>query len=491
MTLTLRNYKEATKNVDFSKLPKAAQEAHKEFDSFAAFYNEDKDIKEMLDEHIKIVKPYLTQKTKNKSASSIKTTSNPKNTKAVNTSNKRSKAKRTVTRKPIEVDIIPMEIKIIKRYLNFHKKRVTERQVSLLYKVIQKAATEKTIRKTSKYASEIKSIGNDLIATYKQMEGACKFEIPESQYNKLKKIVDDYGITPAVSLIKRFINLYGSITKTKAQRLLTTITNSLKNGKVKQSDKEFEQIKKVEKHLKDYLESDKLLITPVQLNGLQGVAGIGSTKISRTSTSSKSTPRGRVSRPKQKNRNASNQIILATDLAKMKFKTISLRGKFGKLLGKLYDPFYIMFYGPRFHGKSSAALLFANDLVRQHNYKVLYVANEEGAKGTMQEKVIRLGINNPIAIVEEYNPKMFKGYDVVFIDSTQTSDISHKEFKDLKESFPKTSFVIINQANRDGSSKGGTKWEHIVDAIIRIENKTAATEKNRFPGGSINPIKIF
>ena len=48
MKLTVKNYKEATKNIDFKKLPEAAQEAHKEFDSFADFYNEDKDIKEML-----------------------------------------------------------------------------------------------------------------------------------------------------------------------------------------------------------------------------------------------------------------------------------------------------------------------------------------------------------------------------------------------------------------------------------------------------------
>jgi len=170
---------------------------------------------------------------------------------------------------------MPLEIKIFKRYLNFHNKRVTERQVSLLYKVIQKAATEKTIRKSSKYASEIKSIGNDLIKTYKQMDGSCKFEIPTSLHNKLKNIVDDYGVTPAVGLIKRFINLYGNITKTKAQRLLTTITNSLRNGKVSKSDKEFDQVKNVQKHLTDYLESDKQLVTNVQLKGLQGVAGLG------------------------------------------------------------------------------------------------------------------------------------------------------------------------------------------------------------------------
>lgn len=287
MKLTVKNYKEATKNIDFKKLPEAAQEAHKEFDSFADFYNEDKDIKEMLDNHFKIVEPYLKDSEKKspapkKAQAKKKTTSSQKSTKNVTkkaspkrTTTKKSAAPKKAQRKPIEVDLMPLEIKIIRRYLNFHNKKVTERQVSLLYKVIQKAATEKTIRKTSKYASEIKSISNDLIKTYKDMNGTCKFEVPDSLYTKLKKIVDDYGVTPAVALIKRFINLYGNITKAKAQRLLTTVTNSLKNGKVDKSDKEFEQVKNVQKHLHDYLESDKLLVTNVQLKGLQGIAGLG------------------------------------------------------------------------------------------------------------------------------------------------------------------------------------------------------------------------
>ncbi len=278
MKLTVKNYKEATKNIDFKRMPEAAREAHKEFDSFADFYNEDKDIKEMLDNHFKIVEPYLKGAEKN-SSTSKKTpakkasTTSQKTTKK--TSTKKTAAPKQAQRKPIEVDLMPLEIKIIRRYLNFHNKRVSERQVSLLYKVIQKAATEKTIRKTSKYASEIKSIGNDLIKTYKEMDGTCKFEVPDSLYNKLKNIVDDYGVTPAVALIKRFINLYGNITKAKAQRLLTTVTNSLKNGKVKKSEKEFEQVKNVQKHLHDYLESDKLLVTNVQLKGLQGISGLG------------------------------------------------------------------------------------------------------------------------------------------------------------------------------------------------------------------------
>jgi len=287
MKLTIKNYKEATKNIDFKKLPEAAQEAHKEFDSFADFYNEDKDIKEMLDNHFKIVEPYLKDSEKKspapkKTPAKKKTTSSQKSTKNVTkkaapkrTATKKTAAPKKAQRKPIEVDLMPLEIKVIRRYLNFHNKKVTERQVSLLYKVIQKAATEKTIRKSSKYASEIQSISNDLIKTYKEMDNSCKFEIPNALYSKLQKIVDDYGVTPSIALIKRFINLYGNITKAKAQRLLTTVTNSLKNGKVDKSDKEFEQVKNVQKHLHDYLESDKLLVTNVQLKGLQGIAGLG------------------------------------------------------------------------------------------------------------------------------------------------------------------------------------------------------------------------
>jgi hypothetical protein len=347
MKLTIRNYKEATENIDFKKLPEAAREAHKEFDSFADFYDEDKDITEMLDNHFKIVEPFI----KESSSSSKKTSSKRVKKETITvvkkqfkdgfewaiidsktakrifnkdiceifevnfesqtehaiesindisenieigieykeaqkkfniklkankraTSTKRKVGKKAV-RKPHEVALMPLELKIIKRYLNMHSKRVTERQVSLLYKVIQKAATEKTIRKTSKYADEIKRIGNDLAQTYKEMNDTCMFEVPESMRTKLKALVDSYGVTPAVALIKRFINLYGNITIEKAKRLLTSIKNSKRNGKVSSKDTAYDRVNQVQKHLEEYLESDKLLVTNIQLNGLKGVAGLG------------------------------------------------------------------------------------------------------------------------------------------------------------------------------------------------------------------------
>jgi len=183
-------------------------------------------------------------------------------------------------------------------------------------------------------------------------------------------------------------------------------------------------------------------------------------------------------------------VVSASELAQMKFSTLPIGGKFGKLLGQPYSPFYLMIYGKRFNGKSSVAMLLADTLVKS-KLKVLYISNEEGVKASLQEKLLRLNITQPIDFVEDYNPKQFRAYDVVFFDSTQTIGIKPDDFKALKRQFPNTSFVLVFKANRDGTSKGGSDWEHDCDAIMHIENQSATMEKNRFPNGSNETIKIF
>lgn len=149
-----------------------------------------------------------------------------------------------------------------------------------------------------------------------------------------------------------------------------------------------------------------------------------------------------------------------------------------------------MIYGQRFHGKSSVAMLLANELAAKR-LKILYVSNEEGVKGSLQEKLLRLKINSPIHFMEDFDSKQFRNYDAVFLDSTQTVGMKPDEFKALKQLHPKTSFILVFKANRDGTSKGGTDWEHDVDAIMHVENQSATMEKNRFSGGSSETIKIF
>ena len=186
----------------------------------------------------------------------------------------------------------------------------------------------------------------------------------------------------------------------------------------------------------------------------------------------------------------SNQVVSASELAKMKFSTLSIGGKFGKLLGRPYKPFYLMIYGERFNGKSSVAMLFANVLAGK-GLNVLYISNEEGVKGSLQEKFLRLKIDKPIDFVEDYIPKQFKNYDAVFIDSAQTVGMKPDEFKFLKRQYPDISFILVFKANKDGTSKGSSDWGHDMDAIMHIENKSATMEKNRFAGGSSETVQIF
>ncbi len=174
----------------------------------------------------------------------------------------------------------------------------------------------------------------------------------------------------------------------------------------------------------------------------------------------------------------------------MNFNTLHIGGKFGKLLGKPYEPFYLMIYGERFHGKSSVAMLLA-DALSKKGVKILYVASEEGVKGALQEKLLRLNIKSQIDFVEEYNPLQFRGYNAVFIDSVQTAGLKPDDFKNLKKRLPNTAFILVFKANRDGTSKGGSDWEHDCDAIMHVENRSATMQKNRFPKGSSETVKIF
>jgi len=293
MNLTVNNYPSAVKHIDFSKLPEEMKMVHDKWSQFSKFYKKSDKITEMIDNHLKSFAPYMKgdkKVTLKKEASNSRQKSKPQKTKVVAKKKEVKKAtpskkktmktkrassqRKKAVRKANEVPVMPLEVKFIKRYLSLNDKRVTEKQISLFYKTIQKSALEKRIRKSDQFSTEVIKISKDLAQTYKEMNNSCKFEVPSSLYNKLKKISDSYGVTPAIALIKRFVNLYGNITKEKATRLLKSIENAKKNGKVTSNDTAYKRLIEVEGHLDKYLDSDKLIVTDVQLNGLRGIAGI-------------------------------------------------------------------------------------------------------------------------------------------------------------------------------------------------------------------------
>ncbi|BDD00739.1 hypothetical protein [Persicobacter psychrovividus] len=308
MTLNINNYKDQVKKIDFSKLPKALQEAHEQFDDFAEFYKEDDQIKQMLDNHFKLVIKHTSSKTGEKKTSTTRTTAKrttkkapakkasprarktaakattrkttisktARKTTANKTTTRKARTPKAAVRKPNEVSAMPMEVRLMRRYKNLHNKKVTVKQIILLYKAIQRAAIEKTIRKNSANADMILKIAKELNNTYQEAKSdTFTYEIPKKLYTDVEGTVAMYGISAAVSLVKRFIGLYHTITEEKAKRLLKSIENSLKNQKVKKGDYGFAQVMKVQKILKDYLKQDQLILKETELAGLQKVCGRG------------------------------------------------------------------------------------------------------------------------------------------------------------------------------------------------------------------------
>lgn len=79
----------------------------------------------------------------------------------------------------------------------------------------------------------------------------------------------------------------------------------------------------------------------------------------------------------------------------------------------------------------------------------------------------------------------FSDYDFVIFDSATNIGLEPAEFEDFAKQNPKTSFISILQATKEGTFRGSNSWEHLVDVKIRFENGKSFTEKSRFGGNGV------
>jgi len=189
-----------------------------------------------------------------------------------------------------------------------------------------------------------------------------------------------------------------------------------------------------------------------------------------------------------KNDNKKTGIVNSTDLGKMKFETINLTGKWANLIGKMSNPFHIMFYGMPGSGKSTIAIQFAHYLASAFDFKILYVAREEGISKTIQEKFKRLKAMNKNIDISE-NIAHLARYDVVVFDSNNEIGLSAADLKDIQVNNPHLSTINVLKATKQGKYLGTSDYGHLVQAEFRCENMRCFVEKNRF-GGS-ESIDIF
>lgn len=89
----------------------------------------------------------------------------------------------------------------------------------------------------------------------------------------------------------------------------------------------------------------------------------------------------------------------------------------------------------------------------------------------MKEKISRIGAIHPRLNFSEELPGKLGGFDFVFIDSVSRAGMELEDMIELKNRYPRTSFIFIFHATKDGKFKGGNELAHEVDVIIEVQTE--------------------
>jgi len=495
-TATVENLEAVISTLDTSDLPAELRDATKDVLSDKQFYYDDDapEIVEMVDWYVKELNKHLSKSQKNNkggSGSKKKPATKPSTKKAVK------------IREGDPVADVDLEVRIIKRFILLDNKKKTRDQVLAFFNSLKRAILTKKIRKTSKYATEIKHIQKSLEEIYNGMVKNNSSTVLLQLSKTDKRVLEAYGKIAksqykrtSVLLLSRYIGIHGkSNVKEKATALLKAIKNAEKANKIPDNDPYKEELNKAKASITTYIgeHSSALRISTADLKGLQGIPGLkcpfqsgeGSKDASPKSKNIEDQDNHKLSGIEQ-----APEIISSTELSNMDLRTMGFTGKWLSLIGDPSSPFLLMFWAKPGMGKSTLAIELAKYMATDFNKKVLFASIEEGFNFTTKEKFERLDAIHPNISITKELPGDLSQFDVVAIDSITRAKLTTDEFIAIKNQNPQITFILIFQATVDGNYRGSKEWEHEVDVSVYInENGYATASKSRF--GGQGTVKVF
>ena len=177
-------------------------------------------------------------------------------------------------------------------------------------------------------------------------------------------------------------------------------------------------------------------------------------------------------------------VLSADELERLDYdKYIFDDDQYGEFMGNPAVGFHAIVFGAPKGGKSIWAMQFANYLAN-HFGEVLYIASEEGFKGTIKQKITEWTDNRTNLNFANYKgyeeiKDGISNYNFVFIDSLDFAKITVEEMEQLKRDNPAVSFVTIKQVTKDGKFRGSQEYAHNCDIIIEIIDGIA-NQKGRY-----------
>ncbi len=167
-------------------------------------------------------------------------------------------------------------------------------------------------------------------------------------------------------------------------------------------------------------------------------------------------------------------IMSSYDLQQYSYENYPFEGSFQELMGQPSVPFSAMVFGKPKNGKSIFCTQMAKYVSEEFGL-TLYVAAEEGFSYTLQKKLKEFGLSNQnlhFSNVRDFESikQILEDHQFlfVFIDSVNFMKITPEQIEELKALNPRTSFITVQQATKDGKFRGSQEYAHNCDAVIEV-----------------------
>ena len=456
---------------------------------------------------------------------------------------KRKRKKVANSLDPETINFYNEEFKLLRRFYNLvtKKTKVSFRSIQLLYMAFQKSTVARKVRKTSSLAGLFSICNKKIVKLYAAVSeeklDANVTKIDEDLLEQLEKLVSNKKVDYTITLLNRVINMQGTSPEdASVERLLTSVKNAKEKGRVDERSRLFDDLKRAEKDLKDYL-NDKLDKIPTKTYGLSGQKK--NANVIRISVPDQVPVIKIIDLPvndaiqlheeKKLSAAPSNNIpaiekkevfnkVVSFEKKPVKTSGVKKENKLGfkkaneapdKPEGLIYLPGQIgaflqtiqsyqeliLIKGNKHSSKSQLAMQIANGF-GELDKEVAFIDYEQGgmqSKDTIdsiERNTSELGRSNIYIIGDLEKPleeieKICKKIDVIVADSVTDLNISADELSYLRKKYPKTIWIFISQVKENGQMYGGNKMAHNATKIIECHSykdfrkRFATLEKSR------------